>query len=65
MINFTGVARAPLYHWEVMLVRNKSLNEYQNSRRRIEYVQAPNEEDAKREAKRKNPQFFATSARRV
>ena len=45
--------------------RNRSSNEQQNSRKRIAYVKAPNADDAKREAKKKHPAFFPTSARKV
>jgi hypothetical protein len=64
-MNFEGMLRAPSYDWEVTMDRNRSSNEQQNSRKRIAYVKAPNADDAKREAKKKHPAFFPTSARKV
>ena len=65
MLNLTNMVRAPLYNFEVFMVRNRSLNAAENARKRIAYVQASNAEDAKREAKRQHPQFHPQSARRV
>ena len=64
-LNLTNMVRAPLYNFEVFMVRNRSLNAAENARKRIAYVQASNEEDAKREAKKKHPEFRPESARRV
>ncbi len=41
------------------------MNQFQNSRMRIGYVRAENEFDAKQEAERKHPEFYAVSARKV
>lgn len=65
MLNLTNMVRAPLYNFEVFMVRNRSLNAAENARKRIAYVQASNAEDAKREAKRQLPEFHAESARRI
>lgn len=65
MPNFTGMVRAPLYNFEVHMDRKRSLNAAQNARRRVEYVTAHNESDAKKLAARKNPEFIAVSARRT
>ncbi len=65
MLNLTNMVRAPVYQFEVFMVRNKSLNAVENARRRMVYVQASNADDAKREAKRQWPQFHAESARRL
>lgn len=65
MLNFTGLARAPMYDFEVTIERKASLNANQNARKRIEYVKAPNADDAKREALKRRPEFRALSARRV
>lgn len=65
MLNFTGVARAPAYNWEVFMERNHSMNAVQNGRRRIAYVTAPNADEAKRAAKQKHPEFKPISARKV
>lgn len=61
----TNMVKAPLYSFEVFMVRNRSLNAAENARKRIAYVQASNAEDAKREAKKKHPEFRPESARRV
>ena len=63
--NFTGVARAPAYDFEVTMQRCTTLNAVQNARKRIAYVKAPNEVDAKREAKKAFPEFHPLSARKV
>ena len=65
MLNLTNMVRAPLYNFEVFMVRNRSLNAAENARKRIAYVQASNADDAKREAKKKHPEFRPESARRV
>ena len=64
-LNLTNMVRAPLYNLEVFMVRNRSLNAVENSRKRMAYVQASNADDAKREAKKKHPEFHPESARRV
>lgn len=65
MLNFSHLVRAPMYDYQVFMVRNRSLNAAENARKRIAYVQASNAEDAKREAKKLHPQFHPESARRV
>ena len=65
MLNLTNMVRAPLYNFEVFMVRNNCMNAVENARRRIAYVQASNADDAKREAKKKHPEFRPESARRV
>lgn len=65
MLNMTNMVKAPIYNFEVFMVRNRSLNSAENARKRIAYVQASNAEDAKREAKKLHPQFHPESARRV
>ncbi len=64
-LNLTNMVRAQLYKFEVFMVRNKTLNASENARKRIAYVQASNADDAKREAKKKHPEFHAESARRI
>lgn len=64
-LNLTNMVRAPLYNFEVFMVRNRSLNAAENARKRIAYVQASNAEDAKREAKKLHPQFHPESARKI
>ena len=64
-LNLTNMVRAPLYNFEVFMVRNRSLNAAENARKRIAYVQASNAEDAKREAKKKHPEFHPESARKI
>jgi len=64
-LNLTNMVKAPLYNFEVFMVRNRSLNAVENSRKRMAYVQASNADDAKREAKKIHPQFHPESARRV
>ena len=65
MLNLTNQVRAPLYNFEVFMVRSRSLNAVENSRKRMAYVKASNADDAKREAKKIHPQFHPESARRV
>jgi hypothetical protein len=65
VLNLTNMVRAPLYNFEVFMVRSRGMNAVENSRKRIAYVQASNAEDAKREAKKLHPQFHPESARRV
>ena len=54
-----------MHNYEVSMKRRESLNPFQNSRMRIGYVSAENEFDAKKEAERKHPEFYAVSARKV
>lgn len=65
MLNMTNMVRAPSYNWEVTMHRCHTSSAYENSRRRVAYVMAPNDKDAMREAKRQHPQFHPTSARKV
>lgn len=65
MLNLTNMVKAPIYNFEVFMVRNRSLNAAENARKRIAYVQASNADDAKREAKKKHPEFYPQSARRL
>lgn len=65
MLNLTNMVKAPSYNWEVAMTRNHTVSAYQNARKRIAYVAAPNESDAKRAARRLHPEFHPTSARRV
>ena len=64
MLNMHNMVNAPLYNFEVFMVRSRSLNAVENARKCIAYVQASNEDDAKREAKRIRPQFHPVSVRR-
>ena len=54
-----------LRNYEVSMKRNTSMNPFQNSRMRMAYVRAESELDAKNEAARKHPEFYAVSARKV
>ena len=65
MLNLTNMVKAPIYKFEVFMVRNKTMNASENARKRIAYVQASNADDAKREAKKKHPEFYPQSARKV
>lgn len=65
MLNLTNMVKAPIYNFEVFMVRNRSLNAAENARKRIAYVQASNADDAKREAKKLHPQFHPESARKI
>ena len=53
------------YYYEVTMTRCNGMNEVQNTRKRMAYVTASCDEEAKREARRQFPHFFPTSARRV
>lgn len=64
-LNLHGMLRAPAYDFEVTMNRCTTSNAVQNARKRIAYVKAPNEADAKREAKKVFPEFHPVSARRV
>ena len=52
-------------NYEVSMKRKETLNPFENSRMRMGYVRAENEFDAKKEAERKHPEFYAVSARIV
>ncbi len=65
MLNLTNMVRAPMYSWEVFMVRNTTSNPVENARKRMAYVKASNAADAKREAKKLHPQFFPQSAKKV
>ena len=52
-------------NYEVSMKRKETMNPFQNSRMRMGYVRAENEFDAKKEAERKHPEFYAVSARIV
>lgn len=65
VLNMTNMIRAPIYDFQVFMVRNKSLNAVENARKRMVYVRASNVDDAKKEARRQHPEFFAQSARKV
>lgn len=65
VLNLSNMLRAPRYFYEVTMTRCIGMNAVQNARKRIAYVTASNDEDAKREARRQHPQFFPTSTRKV
>jgi hypothetical protein len=65
MLNLSNMLRAPRYFYEVTMTRCKGMNEVQNARKRMAYVTACNDEEAKKEARRQYPMFFPTSARKV
>lgn len=50
MPNFTGMLRAPVFNFEVTLSRKPTLNACENARKRIEYVKAHNDKEAKQAA---------------
>ena len=50
--------------YRVELERKKSANEHQNSRRRVEYIDAATESDAKLKAQRRCPEFIAVAVRK-
>ena len=54
-----------MHNYEVSMKRKVTLNPFENSRMRMGYVRAENEFDAKKEAERKHPAFYAVSARKV
>lgn len=64
MLNLSNMVKAPMYRWRVEMARCTTSNARENQRQQIEYVQASNEDDAKREAKRIRPQFHPVSVRR-
>lgn len=51
--------------YRVELERKKSANEYQNSRRRVEYIDAECEEAAKLKAQLRCPEFITVSVRKA
>lgn len=51
--------------YRVELERKKSANEHQNSRRRVEYIDASGELAAKEKAQRRCPEFIAVSVRKA
>jgi hypothetical protein len=53
------------YDFEVSMQRKSTINAEQNARRKIAYVKANNEAEAKRQAERNNPAFKAGTTRRV
>jgi len=65
MLNLTGMLQAPQYDFEVSMQRKHTTNEGQNVRRKVAYVKAHNEAEAKRHAERNNPAFKAGKTRRV
>ena len=65
MLNMHNMVKAPLYNFEVFMVRSRGMNAVENSRKRMAYVKASNADDAKREAKKAHPQFHPTSVRKV
>ena len=64
-LNLTNMVRAPLYNFEVFMVRSRSLNADENSRKRMAYVKASNADDAKREAKKIPPHSPPDPARKL
>jgi hypothetical protein len=65
VLSLSHLLRAPRYFYEVTMTRCKGMNAVQNARKRIAYVTASNDEEAKREARRQFPHFFPTSTRKV
>lgn len=65
MLNLSELMKAPIYDFEVSMQRKATTNEEQNARRRVEYVRAHNEAEAKRQAERKQPAFKAGKTRRI
>lgn len=59
------MTKAPMRNYEVAMNRCQTSNANQNARKRIAYVTANSEDDAKRAAKKEFPEFHPTSARRV
>ncbi len=51
--------------FEVSMDRRTCMNAAQNARKRIEYVRASDQSEAKKIAERKRPEFKAMSAREV
>lgn len=65
MLNLTNMVRAPSYQFRVEMERKLGMNATENARKRMVYVRASSADDAKKEAKRQHPEFFAQSARKV
>ena len=65
MLNLSHLVKAPAYDYEVSMQRKPTINEGQNVRRKVAYVKAPNEADAKRAAEKLNPAFKAGKTRRI
>lgn len=51
--------------YRVELERKKSANKHQNSRRRVEYIDAEGEEAAKLKAQRRCSEFIAVTVRKA
>ena len=54
-----------MYDFEVSMQRKSTLNEGQNVRRKVAYVRAKTESDAKSAAEKLNPAFKAGKTRRI
>ena len=65
MLNLSHLLKAPAYDFEVSMQRKETINEGQNVRRKVAYVKAPNEADAKRAAEKLNPAFKAGKTRKI
>lgn len=65
VLSLTNMVRAPIYDFQVFMIRNHGMNAVQNARKIMVYVKASNADDAKREAKKKRPEFFPQSARKI
>jgi hypothetical protein len=65
MLNLSGMLKAPMHNYEVSMQRKTTISDSQNVRRKVAYVKAPNEAEAKRLAERNNPAFKAGKTRRV
>lgn len=65
MLNMTNMVKAPTRNFEVTMTRRQSLNAVQNARKRVEYVSAIDEKEAKTIANQRRPEFKAMSARVV
>lgn len=64
MLNMTNMVKAPMYDFQVFMVRNRTLNAAEAARSRMVYVKASNSDDAKKEGKRQWPEFHPVSVRR-
>ncbi len=65
MLSLSHLMKAPQHDYEVSMQRKSTTNEGQNVRRKVAYVKAHNEAEAKRQAERNNPAFKAGKTRRV
>lgn len=63
MLNLNGMLKAPIRNYEVSMQRKTTINEVQNARRKVAYVKAMNEAEAKRAAEKLNPAFKAGKTR--